>query len=376
MATQVRVSRGSPSRKVGVEMCPYCGQPLLNHEAVRQVEKSEREAERKLETAAKARAVELAKAATARLEAQQKRKVEQQKKKVEQLQQSLAATQAQHRDELRELRIKVRAEADTEAERAAQARVRKELREKDRALNKFKEQVDVQARQIEHLTSNERGDFNEDRLLQELRVAFPDDRIERRGHGRAGGDILHEVRTRTEDGCSEAGLIVYECKDTLNWSNAFIAQARKEGATHKTPYLVIITRAFPGSEKTLCVRDGVIVVHPSRAIELAQIMRRMVEQVHRASLTADDKASKDAELYEYLAGADFRQAFETLTASSDKLGELLGKERTWHERSWAKRQAIHNELSSKTTAIDTRIRTIVEKQQPSKTKVVRLARVS
>jgi hypothetical protein len=352
MAIRVEVPRVSPRRALDVETCPYCGQPLLDHDAVRRVEESKREAETRLEAVANARAAELAKALTV-----------QQTRKVELLKETLAAAKAVHREELRSLRISVRAEAATTAQRAAEAKVRAELREKDRALNKFKEQVEVQARQIEHLNSDERGELNEDQLLQELRCAFPDDQFDRRGRGRAGGDILHEVRTRTDEGPSTAGLIVYECKDTLKWSNAFVEQARIEGVTHRTPYLVIVTRAFPRSEKTLFVREGVVVVHPSRVIELAQIMRRMVAEVHRASATSDGKQAKDAELYEYLASADFRQAFETLAQSSDKLGDLLGKERKWHEQTWAKRQAIHNELGSKTTAIDTRIRTIIEKHQ-------------
>jgi hypothetical protein len=158
-----------------------------------------------------------------------------------------------------------------------------------------------------------------------------------------------------------AGLIVYECKDTLHWSNGFLEQARKEGRTHRTPYLVIVTGAFPSGEKMLCVKDGVVVVHPSRLIDLAHVMRRMVEEVHRASLTGEGQAAKNAELCGYLSSVEFRQAFDALAHSSDKLVSLLGKERTWHERDWGKRQAIYNELGSKTTAIDTRIRTIIEK---------------
>jgi hypothetical protein len=365
MATKT-AARVSGSDAVTAEKCPYCGQPLLDREAVRRLHESERDAERKLEAAAKLKAAELTKA----LESEQK-------EKLEKLEDQLATTKAKHADELRDLRITLLAEAKTEAERAAEARVRREMREKDRAIAKFKEQVEVQTRQIEHLTSDERGELNEENLLQELRTAFPDDHIERRGRGKSGGDILHQVRARTGDGPVDAGLIVYECKDTLAWSNRFLDQARREGATHKTPYLVIITRAFPRNEKTLCVRDGVVIVHPSRAIELAHIMRRMVQEIHRVALTAEGKALKDAELYAYLTSADFRQAFDGLATSSDKLADLLVKERRWHEQSWARRQAIHNELSSKTTAIDTHIRAIVEKQEaPGTRRAARLREVA
>ena len=164
-----------------------------------------------------------------------------------------------------------------------------------------------------------------------------------------------------------AGLIVYECKDTLQWSNGFIEQARKEGRTHKTPYLVIVTRAFPGGEKTLCVKDGVVIVHPTRLIELARVVRRMVLEVHQTALLGEGQAAKNAELYEYLSSGDFREAFDTLTESSDRLSQLLDKERKTHEQTWARREAAYEDLRRTTTSIDTRIRSIIEKRSRSET---------
>lgn len=256
-------------------------------------------------------------------------------------------------------------------------KVAKDLKQKDRALKRFQEQIDLQQRQIEHLTADERGDMNEEALLSDLRAAFPDDQLERLGRGRAGGDILHRVCVRAGDGLlAEAGLIVYECKDTLSWGTNFLEQARKEGLRHKTPYLVIISRAFPRGQKMLCVKDGVVVVHPSRAVDLAHVMRRMVEEVHRAALTAADQATKSVELISYLGSPDFRQAFETLISSSEKLTGLLGKERDWHERTWSKRQAAYDEIRARTSAVDARIRAIIEKEPAKNGKVVALRRTA
>jgi hypothetical protein len=229
-------------------------------------------------------------------------------------------------------------------------------------IGKMKRQIDEQSRQLEHMTADERGDLNEETLLSGLKNAFPDDRIERRGRGRAGGDILHEVWTKSADGLVSAGLIVYECKDTLHWSNRFIDQARKEGKTHKTPYLVVVTRAFPGGEKMLCVRDSVVIVHPTRLIELAHVMRRMVVAVHETALLGEGQAPKSAALYEYLSGGDFREAFETLVTSSDRFSQMLDKERRAHEQTWARREAAYEDLRRTTTSIDTRIRSIIEKR--------------
>ena len=141
-------------------------------------------------------------------------------------------------------------------------------------------------------------------MLDELRTAFPEDQIERPGHGHAGGDILHEVYVISGSGREKAGLIVYECKNTQTWQSSFLKQAHKEGETHNTPYLVIVSRAFPKKEKTLFVENGIVVVDPARAVDLARVMRRMVVEVHRAELTADGQQAKGAELCEYLGSGD------------------------------------------------------------------------
>jgi hypothetical protein len=372
MATQLGVPPIS-RRSVETQTCPYFGQLLLDREAVSHVHESERDAARQIDQAAKLKAAALAKTLTAKLAADHVRKLERLNDQLASRDRQLSEVKAEHAEQLRKLKVKVRADAKVEAGREAEAKVRTQLRQKDQALKRFQEQIAVQQRQIEHLTADERGDLNEERLLQELRAAFPDDQIERPGRGRAGGDILHEVRVASGARLGKAGLIVYECKDTQAWSNGFIDQACKEGETHGTPYLVIISRAFPRNEKTLFVRNGVAVVDPARAIDLARIMRRMVAEVHRATLTADGQQAKSAELCAYLGSTEFRRAFDAVAGSSDELAGLLGKERKWHEQSWAKRQSIYTDIGSKTAAIDAHIRTIIEKRSPSKSaKVVRL----
>lgn len=350
MATQLEAP---PRRRRQAEVCPWCGQELLDHDAVHHVEESERRHERDLQIAAKAKAEQLAKELTRKKDAE----LERLQREIDGQREKLVDERARHAEALREQKAKLRANA----EREATTRVRTDLRSKERLIGRLKDQIDEQSREIEHLTADERGEFNEETLLTDLQAAFPDDHIERLGRGRAGGDLLHEIRVRSGDGPVVAGLIVYECKDTLRWSNSFLEQARQEGRRHQTPYLVIVTRAFRRGEKPLTVKDGIVVVHPTRLIDLALVMRRMVVEVHRAGLTAGGQAAKNAELCEYLSSTEFRQAFGSLEESSNKLAGLLVKERTWHERDWAKRQTIYEDVSRKTAAIDMRIRTIIEK---------------
>jgi hypothetical protein len=365
--------------------CPMCGQPLLDHDAIERVEHARRRLEQDVDSAIQVKAAQLAKQIAKGEHDRAKEtiaalteQVESQKDTVSKLRnaqtEALAKQKKTHLEELRKVRTTLRTEISAEAEKAAAAKVQRDLRKKDKLIGDLKEQNDAQQRRIEHLTSDERGEMNEEELVSRLHVAFPDDRIERLGRGRAGSDILHEVRFMVGDKTEVAGLVVYECKDTLQWNNGFVEQAKKARVSHDTPHVVIVSRAFPRSEKDLCVRDDVPIVAPPCLVPLAHVLREMVIDLHRAGLTTESQAAKTQELYQYLSGNEFRQAFAVIVDASTELRELLGKERTAHERTWSKRQQVYNELGGNAAAIDGRLRAIIERSNGKKGNVIALAR--
>jgi hypothetical protein len=177
--------------------CPVCGQPLLNLDAVERVEQSQREIDRRVESAIQVKAGQLAKQMAKRERAAAEKKIEKLTGQVEGQKDAAAklkATHAEalvkekstHADDIRKLRTTIRAEVVTEAERVARAKVQRDLSQRDKLISGLKEQNEVQHRRIEHLTADERGEMNEDELVARLRVEFPEDRIERRGRGALG----------------------------------------------------------------------------------------------------------------------------------------------------------------------------------------------
>lgn len=378
-AMAATVTRGSSlgvhgNGKVAPTSCPMCGQLLLDHGAIERVEHAQEAMERELQIRVDAEAARRAKQIGKRERATAERKMEKLSGELQDSQTALKEQKKAHGAELRKLRTDVRVELATEAEKTAAAKVQRDLRQRDTLINRLKEQNEEQGRRIEHLTADERGEMNEEELVSALHVAFPDDKVERVGRGRAGSDILHEVRYSVDGSMQLAGLIVYECKDTLQWSNGFIAQAKKERTTHGTPHVVIVSRAFPRSEKELCVRDEVPIVAPKRLVELARILREMVITLHRMGLSAEGQTAKTAELYRYLSGEEFRASFGVITDGADDLQEMLKTERNAHERTWAKRQQLYGELGGNAAAIDGRLRAIIERANGRQAKVVRLSR--
>jgi len=220
-------------------------------------------------------------------------------------------------------------------------------------------QVEALKRRLESKSAHDRGEVQERDVLEMLRAAFPADRLDRTGGGRRG-DILHRVAYDGQD----VGTILYECKDTATWQNRYVAKLKDDGRKQRTPYLVLVTGKLPAKVSGFCVRDDVVVCQPAHAVHLAQVIRRMVVETHRAGASAKDKSYKAQRLMEYLAGPGFRGAFEAVTSGLGELSDQLASERSSHERNWRRRQELHGDMLAQAHGVNDSIREIVEDKSP------------
>lgn len=296
-------------------VCPFCGQPLVNQTAVDHLRRAAAAFERKL------------------------------REKVE-----LEAAQ------------RLRKRLSGEIRRELFEDYRKRYRAKDKTIEQLREQNRAIERRLERYESGDRGEFTEEDLLRALQDAFnKTDKVDRVGRGRAGTDIMHVVRYKITDELVEAGLIVYESKDTLQWSENYVEQAKQARDAYATPYVVLVSRTFPKKEKELAWRDGVVVVSPERAVALAHVIRRWVIQVHRAGISGENSARKTEELYHYVRSQEFRQALSDIVEISEKLNRLLEQERRQHTRLWSRREEAYKDVEERGIAVDEAIRAILER---------------
>lgn len=324
-------------------VCPFCGQPLVNRAAIEHLHREQPAFERRLRE-------QTEKKLAARIRAE--------------------VTAEIRRDVEREYRKKQKAYAGEKMEQsqAIIKGLREELKRGDRIHVRenemMKEQLDRWRRRAERVEAAERGELSEEDLLQSLGQAFEPkgDQVKPVGRGKAGSDIIHTVRDRVDGQLADAGTIIYESKDTLDWSEGFVAQAMEAKKTYGTPHVVLVSRAFPKKERDLCWRDGVPVVSPSRAVALAHVIRRFIIQAHRAGLSGRDAGRKTEELYAYIRGEAFKRRLEDIVEISRKLGEGLKAERRQHTRHWTRREKAYADLSYLATEIEETIRSIIERR--------------
>ena len=302
---------GKPSK------CPFCGQPLIDETAVRHLHRRQ-----------------------VRFEADLRQHLEKE-------------AEAAAKEKLKVARAKMEERVRAEFERKHSAREKK----LGRTVEELRQHNTELERRVEAINAPERGELHEADIFNRLVEAFPEDETERNG---IGGDIVEVVRYSNKHDLEPAGTILYECKNTLRWNNSFLDQIKKDGKAHRTHFLLLVTRALPRGEKGMCVRDGVLVADADHAVHVARILRQMVIETHRAGLSGKDRAGKTARLYDYLTGDEFREEFASVVAASEKLNGMLEKERSAHERLWAKRKQAYDELGRNSLAIDEAIRFIVE----------------
>jgi hypothetical protein len=132
-----------------------------------------------------------------------------------------------------------------------QAEREKERLRYEAEATRLQGQLDNLSRKLEKQSGERLGEEGELDLLAELERTFPKDRIERVGRGIRGADIIHHV----VEGTNTVGRIVYENKNVsiTGWNNKFLAQAQKYRSQYETPYVMVVSRAFPNRQKDFCV---------------------------------------------------------------------------------------------------------------------------
>lgn len=199
------------------------------------------------------------------------------------------------------------------------------------------------------------GDVGEAEILGALRRAFQYDKIERLGKKRGSADISHQVFERGK----ACGVIVYECKNVQQWSNAHVDQARKSRGLHRASYAVLVSNVFPKSAKYLCFVRDVPVVHPAIVTSVVRCLREALVVLAGTSGSAADRERRADKLLQYVKGGDFKRYMATIADAAEDLRAIQAKERQDHQRVWEKQSAAFEQFEDARVKIETRVQTIV-----------------
>ena len=240
-----------------------------------------------------------------------------------------------------ELELTVAREIDKERTRLVtetQERLAEEHRlkdaEKERQLGDMRRQIEDLKRKAEQGSQQLQGEAGEGELESLLRANFPSDEISGIGQGVRGADV-HQVVIDPRG--RKSGAILWECKNTRNWSDGWIAKLKQDQRSLHADVAVLVSAALPKGCARFTFVDGVLVTDFACAVSLAAVVRANLGQLAQARSAAVNKEEKLELLSRYLSGVEFRQRVEAVVEAFTAMRHDLEQERRAAERQWARR---------------------------------------
>ena len=90
--------------------------------------------------------------------------------------------------------------------------------------------------------------------------------------------------------------------------------------------------------------EGVVVLHPRVLEPVATLVREYLINIARQRLTLEQRGTKIQQLYAYMTGKDFLQRVVAIIDAQTRLTALNDKERKAHEKIWAVRDQLHQNI--------------------------------
>jgi hypothetical protein len=244
--------------------------------------------------------------------------------------------------------------------------LKSQVSQKDAQIDSLGRTVEELKRKLEQGSQQTQGEAFELELENLLRGKFPLDLIEPVAKGETGGDIVHTVNGQIG---APAGVILWELKNTRNWSDAWLPKLRDNKRAAKADVALIISTALPKGVETFDLIDGVYVAHPRCAVPVALTLRQGLLEVMSARTTQAGQQSKAEQVYQYLTGSRFKQRIEAVVERFSDMRDDIDKERKFMVKAWAKREAQVSAMIESTVGMVGDLQGIIGQAMPEITAI-------
>jgi len=230
---------------------------------------------------------------------------------------------------------------DLEIERSVAAEKEKILNdqklkdlEKNKVITDLMDQIGELKRKAEQGSMQTQGEIMELDLENTLKTKFPFDEIIAVPKGIEGADIIHKVNNMG----NYCGTIIWELKNTKNWSDKWIGKLKDDYRDKKADIAVIVSKAIPQYIKNCCNLNGIWVCNYQFSIEFADIMRENIVAITAVKNSQVGKEEKKEAIYDYLSSNMFKQRVEAIVEAFVSMKESLEKEKAATQKNWSLRE--------------------------------------
>jgi hypothetical protein len=195
-------------------------------------------------------------------------------------------------------------------------------------------------RKLEQGSQQLQGEALEVSLEALLRTAFPLDEIVPVPKGMNGADLLQHVRNPAGHCC---GTIIWEAKQTKAWQPAWLRKLKDDQRAIGAELAVLVTAAMPGDRSGRCgepfVREAdVWIARFDAARPLADALRAMLLELHKARQANLGRAEKMELVYSYICSPQFAQRVKSVAEGFVLMRQELEAEKMAAARMFKKRE--------------------------------------
>lgn len=214
------------------------------------------------------------------------------------------------------------------------------IKEKEDVIESLKNKLQEAQQRASQGSMQSQGEAQELVLEEMLSEIHSTDNIEEVKKGANGADCIQTVVTQTG---AIAGKIIYESKNTKNWSSSFIKKLKQDNLKSKADIMVIVTKTMPKDVKgKYALIDGVWVTTLYNVKDMSLMLRYGLLKTHSVMIKQTGKQDKMSLLYDYLTSQEFKATFESILEGFKQLQDSHHDEQRKMQLLW-KRRAKHIE---------------------------------
>lgn len=240
-----------------------------------------------------------------------------------------------------------------EKEKSERKRMSKMLRKQTKTIIDSNKKIQELQKQLKEGKTPQTAGFDYEKEVQQmLSENFTDDRIKPTGKR---GDAIQFVIVNGV----EIGSILYECKKTEKYDNAFIKEIKKHQEIARADYSVIVTHALKEGKSKFFIEENVIVIDPLGLLDIANLLRSSLIDIYKMKLTREEAKEKGIKVLRYMQSGEFKNNMIDNIEKSRGAYELLMKEVKDHKRDWVERIKLYKSIHENTQKVRKSIGEIV-----------------
>jgi hypothetical protein len=212
-----------------------------------------------------------------------------------------------------------------------------QLQEANQKLDQQKKLIEDQQKKMSQGSTEQQGEAQENIIKDRLQKLFVFDEITDVKKGAKGADLVQTVRNTNGEIC---GTILYESKNTRNWSNDWVEKLASDMRAQSGDVAIIVSQVLPANIKAIGQDKGIWICGFKEFEGVAAMLRDGIIKVYESKKSQENKGDKMVMLYNFLNSNEFKQQWQGILTGFKKMKDNIDAQRNYFIKSYAEQDKI------------------------------------